>query len=63
MTWHPIETAPEDEQVLVYMPCIEAIDLAHLNPESKRWTSSGGTTWPPNVITKWMPLPLPPEDA
>lgn len=58
--WQPISTAPEGESVLVYMKLIDAVDMAH-KADTGRWISNGGTIWPPNVITHWMPLPPPPS--
>jgi len=70
-TWQPIETAPTNTSVLIFIPNAEhygegiyrglQVDMR----TGRHWTVSGlhmgrdcGTTWQP---THWMPLPDPPE--
>ena len=59
--WQPIATAPKDEQVLIFMAGIGAIDIAHQRADVSRWVSGGGTVWPPGVCTHWMLLPPAPS--
>lgn len=61
--WKPIETAPRDEQVLVYMQVIDAIDIAHKPEGLSSWISGGGTKWPAAAVSHWMPLPPPPTNT
>ena len=67
--WQPIETAPEDRSVLVYIPNAEhygeGIYRAILSSEFGSWTTFGlhvgravGASWWP---TYWTELPDPPE--
>lgn len=59
--WQPINTAPLDDTVLVFLAPIQAIDLCHQCSERERWVSGSGTVWPPGVCTHWMPLPPAPS--
>lgn len=58
MEWRPIETAPEDEFVLVWCP--------DYNGEDRHVIAIWGcvTGWWPKYCgpTHWMPLPEPPEE-
>jgi hypothetical protein len=64
--WRPIDTAPEDSDVLVFSPAWGAL-IARLNAEHDEWSSrmqcpaslAGEREQP----THWMPLPPPPEGA
>lgn len=69
MKWQPIETAPKDVSVLVFIPHAEhygeGIYRAILSSEFGSWTTFGlhvgravgAGCWP----THWMPLPDAPE--
>lgn len=64
MTWHPIETAPEEIYVLVWCPDYYSYEygIAVLDGEEGRWLTYEGDH-ELNTPTHWMPLPEPPEDA
>jgi hypothetical protein len=69
--WQPIETAPLNESVLVYIPNTEHYGdgiwrAIHVDMRAvKRWQTTGwacGRDLPSDVQpTHWMPLPEPPE--
>lgn len=52
-TWQPIETAPHDVRILLYVPELKAIKEVPCVRTGlrKRWS----------IATHWMPLPEPPE--
>lgn len=61
MSWHPIQTAPSDEMVLVAVefdhPGDWRIKTGYFDGESWQWKVFGGS-WTP---TRWMPLPAAPD--
>lgn len=64
MEWQPIETAPEDEFVLVWCPdfyCYE-YGIAVLGGEEGHWLTYEGDYELESAPTHWMPLPKPPEE-
>jgi hypothetical protein len=62
--WQPIDTAPEDKEVLVFVPAWGAI-IARYNTAFEEWTSR--MQCPVSLSedreqpTHWMALPAPPE--
>lgn len=62
--WQPIDNAPEDRDVLIYMPAWGPL-IARFNGEFDEWTSR--MQCPVSLAeederpTHWMPLPEPPE--
>jgi hypothetical protein len=72
--WRPIETAPIEESVLIYVPNAEHYGDPIYRALQIRNVSGGGTHWQTTGIhhgrdlnphygqpTHWMPLPDPPE--
>jgi hypothetical protein len=67
MTWQPIETAPKDVALLVYIDFATPryrIQIAEWDGEDGAyeygwWSVAGGGLLKPS---HWMPLPLPPEE-
>lgn len=70
MEWQPIETAPKDKDILVFVSDGEysQVDIANWQeyyPDGFNWAAArcvdglhlGGT------VTNWMPLPEPPKDT
>lgn len=62
--WQPIDTAPDEVEILVYVPAWGAL-IARFNAEFDEWTSRmqcpvslGEDADRP---THWMPLPEPPQ--
>ncbi|HEX8164779.1 MAG TPA: hypothetical protein VF601_03205 [Beijerinckiaceae bacterium] len=64
--WQPIDTAPEDRDVLIYVPAWGPL-IARFNAEFGEWTSR--MQCPVSLAeetdrpTHWMALPEPPADA
>lgn len=58
MEWQPIETAPKDEWVLVWLDADECHAIAEFS--EGRWFDDQGImhNHPPSF---WMPLPPPPQ--
>ena len=75
MNWQPIETAPTNKRVLIFIPKAEilgsavyrAIKVVDLGATESRWHVSalyGGIDIDPFYApTHWMPLPEPPKDG
>jgi hypothetical protein len=72
MIWMPIETAPEAEPILVWVPkehrgidSAEVVVLYRDDGEYHYWTNGGSNAgsdlYFENEPTHWMPLPAPPE--
>lgn len=66
--WHPIETAPTDQWILVYEPSNYSPVLAVMLDEDGIWYEGEygraimGVNWMSDIgATHWMPLPEPPE--
>ena len=69
--WQPIETAPENQSVLVWVPQFEHYGKGVLRAilvnmgTGRRWTSTAwhvGRDIPhDDYPTHWMPIPSPPE--
>lgn len=63
--WQPIDTAPEDHDILIYVPAWGPL-IARFNREFDEWSSR--MQCPVSLAeegdrpTHWMPLPQPPED-
>ena len=60
--WQPIDTAPDDTEVLVYGAWIEGgsfkgVTMAVLSYDGNIWFCEGDHM---EEITHWMPLPEPP---
>ena len=73
MNWQPIETAPKNEWVLIYMPWSNTVRQGQFNTRGPRQTgwracfgasaqTLGGTLLYRDP-THWMPLPEPPAAA
>jgi len=58
--WLPIETAPEDEWVLIGWTGKEELDIA--KHRTHGWTSGSGFHPEDPQPTHWQPLPSPPEN-
>jgi hypothetical protein len=66
MTWQPIETAPHEEDVLLFVPaCVTGPARIEAG-----WASGGlrlpnghSSMWWHGRATHWQPLPAPPEPA
>lgn len=68
--WRPIETAPKDEAVLIFIPGTEPaleIEIAHCSSDDPdgdwypaTWPLASPIDMPPS---HWMPLPSPPALA
>lgn len=62
--WQPIDTAPEDHDILIYVPAWGPL-IARFNREFDEWSSR--MQCPVSLAeeadrpTHWMPLPEPPE--
>lgn len=77
MEWQPIETAPDNTEILVYVPpypynsivCPEEYHVAcrERHHYSGNWlwagsTGEGSSCWLSLPPTHWMPLPKPPQE-
>jgi len=62
--WYPIETAPKDEAVLVFVPAFIFFNDMTLIMENENglWLYQGHNARTELNPTHWMPLPKPPED-
>lgn len=60
MEWQPIETAPKDEWVLVWLRDDECHAIAELS--DGRWFDDQGIMHDQSPAL-WMPLPQPPQGA
>lgn len=64
--WQPIDAAPDDREILVYVPTWGAV-IARFDAEFNEWTSRMqcpvSLTEEADRPTHWMPLPDPPEGA
>lgn len=75
MDWRPIETAPKDKFVLVWIESGDGdglYEVARYDASGEQfaggqygpfvWASqtSGVGIWAKDIVTRWMPLPLPP---
>lgn len=71
--WHPIESAPEAEPILVFCPkahrgldSCEVVVIVHIEGVRSYWTNGGpnggGDFEISPAPTHWMPLPNPPVD-
>jgi hypothetical protein len=56
--WQPIETAPKDRTILLWVP-YDAWQVCAWDELHKEWVSTGGLSFDA-VPTHWMPLPEPP---
>jgi hypothetical protein len=57
--WQPIETAPKDENILLWVPDDYGVNRGYWDDEQQDWHwDSKATSAPP---THWRPLPLPPS--
>jgi hypothetical protein len=64
MNWKPIETAPKDQELLIYGYSAEYRDVpmmgvATWQPYSKVWVVTDGFYF--SEALNWMPLPTPPK--
>ena len=66
MEWQPIETAPEGQDVLIFVPLSQRKDSRNL-PDCMAVATKGDEMWEACDPTHWMPLPPnaypPPEPA
>lgn len=60
-TWHPVESAPRDKQILVLTKC-GAICTAYIRESGLVDTNNGHTVHALSYIEAWMPLPEKPND-
>jgi hypothetical protein len=70
MTWQPIDTAPNDENVLVFVPPDDdegsgIMGVARFHRYARGdggWWQWDSEYWPVDISpTHWMPLPEPPQ--
>ena len=65
--WQPIETAPKDRAILVYISEAEIFAVVRWHPDgSDQWpwlVLGGGDRWNRSLVKKWKPLPPPPTQA
>lgn len=65
--WQPIETAPTDEDVLLYFPthdAASAVLICHQFEDADGWYHQNADQSPDELTeqpTHWMPLPSPPQ--
>jgi hypothetical protein len=64
--WQPIDTVPEDHEILIYVPAWGPL-IARFNSEFGEWTSRMqcpvSLSEEADRPTHWMPLPEPPADG
>lgn len=64
--WQPIETAPKDDWVIVYLPWVNEVRQARYNYSHRGsigWKICFGSQHPTTIYSTpshWMPLPRPP---
>lgn len=63
--WRPIETAPDRQEIMIYMEEQELVCTATRDGNNWWFTVGNGDIYEidyPIYITHWMPIPQPPED-
>ena len=61
MKWQPIDSAPNDQVVLIYGPRGVEVGLRHLYASARLYWVSNWTPIEGYQPTHWMPLPEPPK--
>lgn len=61
LQWQPIETAPKDEEILIFQPEPQYIGKVHWCVGLPGWWHSNEVPYTPQP-THWMPLPKEPGD-
>lgn len=60
--WHPIESIPDDESVLLYQPAVPN-DTKRMHMKDRMIVSDSNVPPSPRMTTHWMKLPNPPKGS